>query len=193
MRPLAALCCIGAAALGALPAGRAASAAPIVYTLEPEHSFVQFEVLHFGTSTARGRFGPIAGQVTLDRVAHSGSARIAIDTAGVSTGLRVFDARIRRADLLASADFPQAVFNAESFRFDGDRLVEVGGTLTLRGTSRPLVLRALRFGCEMQAARQVCGGDFEGELQRSDFGIVYLLPLVADRVRLLVQVQGRAP
>ena len=44
-----------------------------------------------------------------------------------------------------------------------------------------------------QAARQVCGGDFEGELQRSDFGIVYLLPLVADRVRLLVQVQGRAP
>ncbi|HRP29374.1 MAG TPA: YceI family protein, partial [Burkholderiaceae bacterium] len=123
MRPLAALCCIGAAALGALPAGRAASAAPIVYTLEPEHSFVQFEVLHFGTSTARGRFGPIAGQVTLDRDAHGGSARIAIDTAGVSTGLRVFDARIRRADLLASADFPQAVFNAESFRFDGDRLV----------------------------------------------------------------------
>ena len=56
-----------AAALGMLLAGRVAIAAPVVYTLLPEHSFVQFEVLHFGTSTARGRFGPIAGQVTLDR------------------------------------------------------------------------------------------------------------------------------
>lgn len=191
MRPGAAVCaavlCCTLSALGD------ASAAPVVYTLEPEHSFVQFELLHFGTSTARGRFGPIAGQVTLDREAHSGSTRITIDTAAVSTGLRVFDARIRRADLLASADFPQAVFSAENFRFEGDRLVEVSGTFTLRGVSRPLVLRALRFGCETQAARQVCGGDFEGELQRSDFGIVYLIPLVADRVRLQVQVQGRAP
>ena len=186
----AALC---AAALGMLLAVRVVIAAPVVYTLLPEHSFVQFEVLHFGTSTARGRFGPIAGQVTLDRDAQSGSARIVIDTAGVSTGLRVFDARIRRADLLASDDFPQAVFSAESLRFDADRLVEVSGTLTLRGVSRPLILRALRFGCEAQAARQVCGGDFEGELQRSDFGIDYLVPLVADRVRLQVQVQGRAP
>lgn len=182
-----------AAALCALLAGGAAAAAPVAYTLEPEHSFVQFELLHFGTSTLRGRFGPIAGEVALDLEARAGSARIAIETAGVSTGLRVFDARIRRADLLASDDFRQAVFSAESFRFDADRLVEVGGTLTLRGVTRPLVLRALRFGCETQAARRVCGGDFEGELLRSDFGIVYLVPLVADRVRLLVQVQGRAP
>lgn len=182
-----------AAALGALLAGRTAVAAPVVYTLEPEHSFVQFELLHFGTSTLRGRFGPIAGEVTLDREARSGSARIAIDTGSVSTGLRVFDARIRRADLLASTDVPQAVFSAADFRFDADRLVEVSGTLTLRGVSRPLVLRALRFGCETRAGREVCGGDFEGELQRSDFGIVYLVPLVADRVRLQVQVQGRAP
>lgn len=182
-----------AAALGVLLACRAALAAPVVYTLEPEHSFVQFEVLHFGTSTSRGRFGPIAGQVTLDRDARGGSARIEVDTAGVSTGLRVFDARLRRADLLASEAFPQAVFAASDFRFDGDRLVEVGGTLTLRGASRPLVLRALRFGCETQAARQLCGGDFEGELLRSDFGIDTLVPLVADRVRLQVQVQGRAP
>ncbi|MCB2019829.1 MAG: YceI family protein [Rhizobacter sp.] len=182
-----------AAALGALFAGHAAVAGPAVFTLEPAHSFVQFELLHFGTSTARGRFGPISGQVTLDRAAGSGSARIVIDTASVSTGLRVFDARIRRSDLLASDDFPQAVFSAESFRFEGERLVEVGGTLSLHGVSRPLVLRALRFGCETRAGREVCGGDFEGELLRSDFGVDYLVPLVADRVRLLVQVEGARP
>lgn len=199
-----ALCAL-AAALFALHA----AAAPVVYTLDPDHSFVQFEVLHFGTSTIRGRFGPIAGEVTLDREAGSGVIRITVDTASVSTGWRNFDGRLREADLLASADFPKAVFASERLRFEGERLAEVSGTLELRGSSHPLVLRALRFGCQMQvmppvasqaasqatsqAAPEACGGDFEGELLRSDFGIDYLLPLVADRVRLQVQVQGRAP
>ncbi|MBS0442054.1 MAG: polyisoprenoid-binding protein, partial [Proteobacteria bacterium] len=34
------------------------------------------------------------------------------------------------------------------------------------------------------------GGDFEAELRRSDFGMSFGLPLVADRVRLLVQVEA---
>ena len=98
-----ALCAL-AAALFALHA----AAAPVVYTLDPDHSFVQFEVLHFGTSTIRGRFGPIAGEVTLDREVGSGVIRITVDTASVSTGWRNFDGRLREADLLASADFPRA-------------------------------------------------------------------------------------
>jgi polyisoprenoid-binding protein YceI len=39
----------------------------------------------------------------------------------------------------------------------------------------------------------VCGGDFEGELLRSDFGATFGLPLIANRVRLQVQVEGRRP
>ena len=38
--------------------------------------------------------------------------------------------------------------------------------------------------------RDWCGGDFEAELRRSDFGMSFGLPLVADRVRLLVQVEA---
>lgn len=189
MKPTLPACAV---ALAALLACHAAGAAPVVFTLDPEHSFVHFEVLHYGTSTARGRFGPVAGEVTLDREARRGSTRIEIATAGVSTGLRVFDAAIRDGNLLASADFPQAVFAADSFRFDGDRVAEVSGTLSLRGIRRPFVLRALRFGCETRAGREACGGDFEGELLRSEFGIDYLVPLVADRVRLRVQVEAIA-
>lgn len=183
-----------AAAFGTamLSAAAHASAAPVVFTLEPEHTFVQFELLHFGTSTIRGRFGPIEGEVTADRGAGSGAMRITVDTTSVSTGLRVFDARIREPDLLASTDFPQAIFTADALHFDGDRLAEVSGTLNLRGVRRPLVLRALRFGCEQRAEQRFCGGDFEGEFQRSDYGINFGLPFVADRVRLLVQVEGRA-
>ncbi|MBS1898765.1 MAG: polyisoprenoid-binding protein, partial [Actinobacteria bacterium] len=37
---------------------------------------------------------------------------------------------------------------------------------------------------------EVCGGDFEGSVDRSSFGMTFGLPLVADRVRLLVQVEA---
>ena len=172
-------------------AATGAGAQPVAYVLDPAHSFVHFEVLHFGTSTSRGRFGPIAGFVTLDRAAGRGEVGLRIATAGVDTGLPVFNARLREADLLASAEYPEAFFVATRFRFDGPALAEVRGEFTLRGVSQPLSLFARRFSCRDDDGTEVCGGDFEGEILRSDFGITFGLPLVADRVRLLVQVEGR--
>jgi len=166
-------------------------AQPATYVLEPGHSFVHFEVLHFGTSTSSGRFGPIAGVVTLDRAAGRGEVSLSVPTAGVDTGLAVFNARLRQADLLASTEYPEAYFVARNFRFEGQTLAEVRGEFTLRGVGQPLSLFARRFACRLDEGVEVCGGDFEGEVLRSDFGITYLLPFVGDRVRLVVQVEGR--
>jgi polyisoprenoid-binding protein YceI len=169
-----------------------ACAEPVVYRIDPQHSFVMFEVLHFGTSTVRGRFGGIEGQVELDRAAGSGWASLRIPTASVDTGLPAFDARLRQPDLLASEAFPTASFVAQRFSFDGARLSALSGELTLRDVRQVLQLRALRFGCHThpQLQREVCGGDFEGELSRADFGASFGMPFVANRVRVLVQVEG---
>ena len=85
---------------GALLAGLAGvpasvRAEPVVYSLDPAHSFASFEVLHFDTSTLRGRFGPLSGDITLDRDARRGRVQVVVDTAAASTGLGVLDARIR--------------------------------------------------------------------------------------------------
>ena len=168
-----------------------APAAPAIYVLDPEHTFVHFEVQHFGTSTSRGRFGPVTGEVTLDRAAGRGDLGLRITTANVDTGMAIFNARLRQADLLASSEFPEAFFVARNFRFEGDRVAEVRGEFTFRGVSQPLSLRARHFGCRQDSGAEVCGGDFEGELLRSDFGATYLLPLIGDRVRLTVQVEAR--
>ncbi len=173
--------------------------APQTYSLDPEHSFVHFELLHFGTSTIRGRIGPVTGSVMLDSAAGRGELSLRINTGTVSTGVRVFDARVREPDLLASAAFPEAYFVATRFRFEGGQLAEVRGEFTWRGVSQPLSLTALRFACRTVAATtetpaaEVCGGDFEGAFKRSDFGATFGLPFVADRVRLQVQVEGRRP
>jgi polyisoprenoid-binding protein YceI len=198
-----------------LSAGWAAPAAaePVRYRLDPQRSFVHFEVLHFGTSTIHGRIGPIEGDVTLDRATREGEVGLRIATASVSTGFKFFDSRLRQADLLASDEYPEAYFVARGFRYgqqpDEPELAEVRGEFTWRGVSKPLSLHAVRFACRVpapagtaasapassntpgpDAATEVCGGDFEAEFNRSDFGATFGLPFVGDRVRLQLQVEG---
>lgn len=154
-------------ALCTLALGAPAAAAPQDFDLDPAHTFVHFEVLHFDTSTLRGRIGPIAGEAWLD-------------------------ARLRRPDLLDVDGHPEAYFVAERFRFESGQPAELTGEFTLRGIGTALTLRALRFACIDSPAGRRCGGDFEGQVLRSSFGASFGLPLVADRVRLRVQVEGLA-
>jgi polyisoprenoid-binding protein YceI len=172
----------------------AAAAEPVSYQFDPTHSYANFEVLHFGTSTIRGRVGPARGDIVLDRAARSGQVRATIDTDSASTGVAPLDALLKRGDMLAVQAYPQAYFVGTQFEFDADgqAVLSVRGEFTLRGTGIALTLRALRFRCYLSPAlqREVCGGDFEGEFLRSAFGITHSLPFVADRVRLLVQIEA---
>jgi len=170
-----------------------AAAEPLTYLLDPTHTIVHFELLHFGTSTIRGRFAPIQGSaVTIDAAGKRGEVSLRLSTTTVSTGVPIFDARIRQPDLLSSEAFPEAFFVATRFTFDAaGQPSEVRGEFTLRGISQALSLRALRFSCRRDGPAEICGGDFEGEFRRSDFGISFGLPFVADRVRIQVQVEGR--
>lgn len=175
-------------ALAATPA----AAEPARYTLDPAHSWVQFELSHFGTSTIRGRLGPAEGSVSLDPGAGRGEIGVTIPMASVSTGLAAFDKHLRDAELLSTTEHPTAWFVSRDPRFDAGRLTELRGELTLRGVSRGLTLTATRYACHRHPVLQheVCGGDFEGRLRRSDFGIDYGLPFVRDEVTLRVQVEG---
>ena len=61
------------------------------------------------------------------------------------------------------------------------------------GQTRPIKLKANRFGCYLSPLikRQVCGGDFETTVQRSDWGINWGIPFgFENKVRLLVQVEA---
>jgi polyisoprenoid-binding protein YceI len=184
--------CAAQVAASAVPAE---SGGPVTYRLDPAHTFVTFEVRHFGTSTLRGRIGPVPGEVQIDRVARRGDLRLRIPVGTVDTGMRVLDARLKEPDLLAVAANPEAYFVATRFRFDeaGD-VQEVRGEFILRGVSEPLSLVARRFGCRIDARlrREVCGGDFEGDLKRGRFGATYGEPFVGDDVHLVVQVEGVA-
>lgn len=179
--------------LALLALGAMASAEPVRYRFDPTHTFAHFELSHFGTSMIRGRVGPLQGEVQIDRRARSGRVQVEIDMALTSTGVPVLDARLREGDMLSTQVHPKAYLVAERFDFDdAGRVKALRGEFTLRGVSLPLELKAVRFNCYTSPLfrREVCGGDFEGQFNRSAVGITHSLPFVSDSVRLLVQVEA---
>lgn len=177
----------------AVCAGACAHVEPASYAIDPTHSFVNFEVAHFGTSTSRGRFERTRGSVWLDRAGRTGRVEIAITTASVSTGVAALDSHLRGPECLASEAWPSATFVAERFTFTGDAVTAVEGELSLRGRTLPLTLAASNFNCYLNPLllRETCGGDFEATLQRSRWGVDCALAIgIPDSVRLRVQVEA---
>ena len=163
------------------------------YALDPTHTFVTFEVTHFGTSTNRARFDKKEGMVQFDRAARTGRVEITIDMASINSGVPPFDGHLRSKDILNVSEFPTAKFVGDKFSFSGDKVTAVAGTLTMMGQTHPVTLKANRFNCYLNPMfkREVCGGDFETVIQRSQWGVNYGLPAVApDNVRLVVQVEA---
>jgi polyisoprenoid-binding protein YceI len=193
LRAALAALCVGA---GSTPALAQPVAGPVTYQLDPDHTFVTFEVRHFGTSTLRGRIGPVTGEVMIDRAARAGDVRLRIPVTTLETGLPALDVRLKKPDLLATSEYPEAYFVATRFRFDAAGGVqEVRGEFTLRGVGQPLSLFARSFACrhDDSLGKDVCGGDFEADLKRGQFGATFGEPFVSDDVHLVIQVEAIAP
>lgn len=169
-----------------------ASAQSATYMIEPTHTFVTWEAKHFGTSTSHGRFDKKSGSITIDKTAKTGKAEITIDMKSMNTGVAPFDKHLTGEDFFAAEKFPEAKFVGTSFKFDGDKVSEVSGNLTMRGKTNPVTLKSSGFGCYYNPylKREVCGGDFETTITRSQYDMKYGLPGIPDNIRLLIQVEG---
>jgi len=180
-----------AAAVTLLASTMSAQAAS--YAIDPAHTYVTFEIGHFGTSTNRGRFDKKEGKIEFDRAGKTGKVEITIDTTSVNTGFAAFNTHLQSADLFDAAKFPSMKFVADKFSFNGDKVSEVTGNLTLLGKTNPLSLKATNFNCydSPMLKREVCGGDFEATLDRSQFGMNYGLDWgFPKNVRLVIQVEA---
>lgn len=175
----------------ALPAGGPVRGA--TYVVDPTHTFVMYEVGHYGTTTNRGRFSTKDGSVRVDASGSSGTVDITMDIATINSGVDALNRHLQSKDFFNVAAFPTARFVAERIEFVGDKVRSVPGALTLLGTTRPVTLRANRFNCYTSPVinRQVCGGDFEATIRRSEFGMTWGLNFgFEDTVRLLVQIEA---
>ena len=180
-------------AAAAVVASMGLQAQVVNYAIEPTHTFVTFEISHFGTSTNRGRFDKKEGMVQLDRTAKTGKVDLTIDMASINTGTPGFDKHLQGMDFFNVKDYPTAKFTADKFSFNGDKVTEVAGSLTMMEKTNPVVLKATNFNCYQHPMikREVCGGDFEATIDRSQWGVNYgLIYGFPKNVKLVIQVEA---
>ena len=187
------------AALAFAVAPFAAMAAPESYTLDNYHTFPNFTVDHLGVSTIHGRFNKTAGKLTIDRAAKTGSIDLSVDTVSVDTGdsdkgsrPRSRDEHLRSADFFNAAEFPKMTYKSTSVAFSGDNPTAIEGNLTLLGVTKPLQLTVERFKCNpaQGTGKERCGGNANGKLKRSDFGMKTGIPSVGDEITLLIEFEA---
>ena len=181
---------LAVAAATAMTAGAAQAAN---YAIDPTHTFVTFEISHFGATTNRARFDKKQGTVEFDRAAKTGKVDISIDTTSVNSGTPPFDKHLQSADLFDAAKHPTIKFVSDKFSFNGDKVSEVTGQLTLLGKTAPVTLKATQFNCydSPMLKREVCGGDFETTIDRTQWGVNYGIDWgFTKNVRLVVQIEA---
>lgn len=193
--------------LAGLLSAASAVAAPQTYMLDPAHSFPHFSIGHLGMTTIRGRFDRMSGKVVLDSTAKTGSMEIKIETASITTGdakhepgswvarthgPRSRDEHLRNADFFNVAEFPEMVYKSTRFNFNGDMLVSIEGNLTLLGVTKPVKLTVTSFKCGTHPfnKKAMCGADAEATIKRTDFGMKYGVPAVADEVKLQIGIEA---
>jgi polyisoprenoid-binding protein YceI len=181
-----------------LAASAIATAAPVTYEVDTEHTHPHFEADHFGgVSVWRGGFSASGGKIVLDREANSGTVDVTIDTASVFTGVPDLDAHLKTADFLDVGKFPTARYQGKLAKFKDGAPTEVQGELTLHGVTKPVTLTLKSFKCRahpMKQGQELCGADAHGSIDREDFGIVWGKNFGFDmKVNLAIQVEATAP
>lgn len=157
-----------------LTAATTAYAAPVVYEIDPAHTYPSFEADHMGgMSIWRGKFNSTSGTVTLDKLAQEGSVDVTVQIASVDFGLDKMNEHAVDKTILDAAKFPTATYKGKLDGFSNGAPLRVVGDLTLHGVTKPLTLDIKTFKCiqHPKLKRDFCGADALGTFSRDAFGI----------------------
>jgi polyisoprenoid-binding protein YceI len=171
-----------------------AYAAPVTYTLDPNHTFPSFEADHFGgLSTWRGKFDSSSGKVVLDKDAKAGSIDVTVDVASINFGHPKLNEHAKSKEIFDAAQFPTATYTGKFTKFNGTAPAEAQGTLTMHGVTKPVTLEIDSFKC-MQSPmtkKEVCGANATATINRADFGVNFGQQYgFKQEVKLQIQVEG---
>jgi polyisoprenoid-binding protein YceI len=175
----------------AITAGRAA--AQETYTIDPVHSQPIFEARHMGFSQQRGSFAKSTGKITLDRAAKKGTVEVVIDTTSIKTYDSRLDDQMKSENFFNVAKYPTLTFKGNNVVFDGDRVVQVDGDLTMLGVTKPVSLKVANFVCGEHPTNKkpMCGAEATTTIMRSEWGMKYGMPKsVSDEIKLTIPIEA---
>jgi polyisoprenoid-binding protein YceI len=185
-------------ALALLLAGTAAPALaqPVRYTIDREHTWLQFRLSHLGFAQMIATFQNITGEIEFDR-ANPAASRVtaSIDATTVNSGLPARDTWIRAEAQLNTAAHPAIGFRSTALAVTGENRGRMEGVLSIRGVERPVVLDVTfnQGAVNPINRRPTIGFSATGTIRRSDFGVSAFLGPVGDEIAVAIEIEGNRP
>jgi polyisoprenoid-binding protein YceI len=169
------------------------------FKVDPVHSSIGFKARHLGISSVNGRFEEYEATVTVDPDDLSTfKAEAVIQVSSVTTRMERRDAHLRSDAFFDADNFPTMVFKSREVRnIDGSDF-EVVGDLTIRGTTREIVLDVEYGGVAPVRGSQTVAFEARGKLNRFDYGLEWgaLTEIgglvVGEEIRLILELEAKA-
>lgn len=168
-------------------------AAPVAYLLNQNASTVAFEA-DFGPDIITGTIPLTSADLTLDfdRVSNSTIA-VELDVSGAQASFPFAAQALKGPKVLDAKSYPRMIFESTSVEAVSDG-ASVAGLLTIRGVTRPVILRA-----EIYRQKGTERGDrsrltvrLTGAVNRSEFGATGWSDMVSDEVRIIITARIEA-
>jgi polyisoprenoid-binding protein YceI len=171
------------------------------WKIDPAHTLVEFTAKHMMITNVRGRFADVAGAIEVDEAnPNKSSVTVELEAASIDTRVEQRDQHLRSADFLDAEKFPELTFRStkvEGASFEPGKSFRVTGDLTIRGTTREVVLEATFEG----RGRDPWGGErvsfsADTKIDRRQFGLTWNTALetggvlVGNDVKIHIEVQA---
>jgi polyisoprenoid-binding protein YceI len=153
----------------------AALAAPATYTIDKDHSNVQFSVRHLMITDVTGRFKDFEGTFTLDpEKAVVSDASFSADAASIDTNNAKRDDHLRSEDFFDAKKFPKLTLTNSKITKAGKDKFKWNADLTMHGVTKPVVFDLVHKGNIKDAwGNQRAGFHATGKVNRKDFGLTW--------------------
>ena len=170
------------------------------WTLDAAHSNVEFAVKHLMIANVKGRFGDVAGSLTVNPDdPRSVDLDVEIGVTSIDTRQEQRDAHLRSPDFFDALKWPTIRFAGKRTEGDTSGEFKLIGDLTIRDTTREVTLDVTNEGSASDPwGNSRVGFSARGKIDRREFGLTWNQVLeaggfvVGDDIRISIDAEFTA-
>ena len=169
-----------------------ANISPGTYVPDDRHAYISFSYSHLGLSNPQLFFKDFDVTLELDSNNINNSAvSITIDAATIDSAVPELDDDLKSSRFFDVSNHPEITFQSTGYEQSSADTGRLTGDLSVRGITKPVTLDVKINSAAMNrmTRKEMLGVSATGTINRSDYGLDSLLPIVGDEVSLDIQVE----
>jgi len=162
-----------------------------LYTLDPRHYSVLFDVDHLHYMRFVSRFDRVQATLQFNPNWSQSHVEVLLDAASVDTNVPLLDKILAGDTMFDAAQYPQIRFTSTGFQPTGKTSGTLSGRLTIRDKSIPVTLDVIFNGASPDPLTRIAtmGFSASGHFSRAALGLATWFPAVGDDVHVSIQAE----